>query len=143
MTVRQRERSGRKPKDSEDYQVGYGKPPRAHQFKKGQSGNPKGRPKGRKNDETLILEMLNEQLPYRENGEEKDGPAIKIVLKRLQMAAMEGNLKAIRIILDLAEQQGLFQGDADPQSQSRSADSPELLQLVNDIKEQLQIGDEE
>ena len=27
------------------YEVGYGKPPQQAQFKKGQSGNPKGRPK--------------------------------------------------------------------------------------------------
>jgi hypothetical protein len=29
-----------------EYKVGYGKPPRSGQFKRGNSGNPKGRPKG-------------------------------------------------------------------------------------------------
>ena len=32
-----------------NYEVGYGKPPEASKFKKGKSGNPKGRPKGARN----------------------------------------------------------------------------------------------
>lgn len=34
--------------EKKDYEVGYGKPPKRTRFKKGQSGNPKGRPKGAK-----------------------------------------------------------------------------------------------
>lgn len=33
-------------KSDDEYEVGYGKPPQRTQFKKGQTGNPKGRPKG-------------------------------------------------------------------------------------------------
>ena len=35
--------------DDEDYEVGYGKPPKDSRFKLGQSGNPNGRPKGSRN----------------------------------------------------------------------------------------------
>lgn len=39
------------------YEVGYGKPPEDTRFRKGQSGNPRGRPKGAKNK----LPALNEE----------------------------------------------------------------------------------
>ena len=47
---------------------GYGKPPKHTQFKPGQSGNPKGRPKGRRNLATEINEVLNATVPITENG---------------------------------------------------------------------------
>jgi len=39
-----------------DYQVGYGRPPKAGQFQPGKSGNPNGRPKGRPSLHEIILE---------------------------------------------------------------------------------------
>lgn len=38
-------------------------PPKEHQFKKGESGNPNGRPKGSKNISTIIKNLLDEQAP--------------------------------------------------------------------------------
>ena len=44
--------------DESDYEVGYGKPPQSTQFRKGRSGNPKGRPKTSKNIGTMLEEVF-------------------------------------------------------------------------------------
>src|SRR5260370_30614119 len=51
-----------------DYEVGYGKPPLHTRFKKGQSGNPRGRPRGAKNLTTLLIDALNQPVVVTENG---------------------------------------------------------------------------
>src|SRR4051794_35897587 len=45
-----------------DYEVGRGKPPKHSQFRKGQSGNPCGRPRGAKNFDTLLIKALDEKV---------------------------------------------------------------------------------
>ena len=59
------------PKTRRDYEVGYGTPPLHTRFQKGQSGNPKGRPRGRKNLSSLLNEALNGWVIVVENGRRK------------------------------------------------------------------------
>ena len=61
-----------------------------HKFKKGQSGNPKGRPKKLPGLDELLTEVLG------------DGDAMERVLRKLLSMAEKGNLRAIEIILDRA-----------------------------------------
>ena len=61
-------------------------------FKKGQSGNPKGRPKKLPEIDKLLADVL---------GEEKDGvTAAEAILKKLRAMAASGNLRAAEILLD-------------------------------------------
>ena len=53
-----------------DYEVGYKKPPKDSQFKKGESGNPKGRKKNTRNLKTDLTKILEKRISVRE-GERK------------------------------------------------------------------------
>ncbi|MEQ9190531.1 MAG: DUF5681 domain-containing protein [Alphaproteobacteria bacterium] len=68
---------------SSDYEVGYGKPPKEHQFKKGQSGNPKGKRKGSKNFKTDLQEELKELVVIKENGKPQKITKQRAYVKRV------------------------------------------------------------
>src|SRR6266446_3499787 len=66
-----------------DYEVGYGKPPLHTRFKKGQSGNPRRRPRGAKNLTTLLIDALNQPVVVTENGRRR-----KIAKRELGIAQL-------------------------------------------------------
>jgi hypothetical protein len=79
--------------------VGYGRPPQQHQFKPGQSGNPKGRPKGRKNEATMLKDLLYRKITIREGGRTRSVIVLKGILMRFLDAALKGDIKSAAFIL--------------------------------------------
>lgn len=70
-------------------------PPRAGQFKKGRSGNPKGRPKGSGNFKTDLLEVMGQTVIITENGQRRAVTGRKAVALRLLHQALQGDTKAL------------------------------------------------
>lgn len=104
---------------AEAYIVTRGKPPREHQFKKGQSGNPRGRPKGSQNFRTLLQRELDRQITATNNGREVRMTKREAMVKRLVGEALKGNLKALDAVLQhsgeaAASAQALPPMDTDP-----------------------------
>ncbi len=72
---------------------GYGKPPKANRFKKGQSGNPNGRPKNL-HKEPPYEAILGQQVTITENGIERQTTAEEAFLKALMKLGADGNVDA-------------------------------------------------
>ena len=90
-----------KEKDSDRYEVGYGKTPRGTRFQKGRSGNPNGRPKGVLNLATVLDRTLRELVVISENGQRKTITKMQAAVKQLVNQAASGELAALRQLMAL------------------------------------------
>lgn len=87
--------------EHEPYKVGYGRPPLHTQFRKGQSGNPKGRPRGAKSLNTLARERLIETIKIRTSrGEKKVSRMEALLMKTIEKAA-NGDARAFENLAKL------------------------------------------
>jgi hypothetical protein len=83
------------------YDIGYSKPPTHAQFVKGKSGNPKGRPKGRKAFKTVLANTMAEYVTVTENGQKKGMSRMEALAKHLVARALIANPAALRVLFPL------------------------------------------
>ncbi|MBS4001773.1 MAG: hypothetical protein KGZ91_00220 [Afipia sp.] len=83
-----------------DYTVGKGRPPVHTQFKPGQSGNPRGRPKGSPNLEAFMGEFLKKKFPVKEGGKVRYLFPHEIMIRQMAAKAMKGDQKAFLFFVD-------------------------------------------
>jgi len=88
----------------DDYEVGYGKPPKNTQFQKGVSGNPRGRPKKARDFDSQLLQESESLMTINENGRPRRISKHGIVIKQLMKLAMTGNILAARTYLGFYQQ---------------------------------------
>ena len=80
--------------------VGRGNPPQHTQFRKGISGNPKGRPKGSKNLSTLIMEAARDHVTATVGGRTRKISKIQATTMQLATKAAGGDHAAMGKLLD-------------------------------------------
>jgi Family of unknown function (DUF5681) len=123
-----------------EYKIGYGKPPKSGQFKRGQSGNPRGRPKGSLKLATDLAAELNEQITVREGGKSRRVSKQRALIKSLMAKALQGDVRAnaavlalyARVITDLPDDQDSVVDESELQILRQFA--PRLLQSTASVK---------
>ncbi len=86
-----------------DYEVGFGKPPKETQFKKGQSGNPRGRPKGSLNLMTSFHRALRETVTVVEHGQKRRVNKVDAVVMQMVNHAVQGQIPHLRLLLPILQ----------------------------------------
>jgi len=80
------------------YAVGRGKPPVDTRFKKGQSGNPSGRPKGAKSFSALLKRRLNRPTVVEEQGQQRTITMKEAIVEQLVQRALAGDIRMMEML---------------------------------------------
>ena len=99
-----------------DYAVGYKKPPQHGRFKKGISGNPRGRPRNTLNVAAIFEKTLKEKVTIEESGQTKTVTKMEAAVKHLVDKASLGDMNAFRILavfVQSSDDDAACQADAD------------------------------
>lgn len=97
---------GKTPDD--DYKVGHGRPPKETRWKKGQSGNPKGRPKADRTGPVDISAFLDEPVAMKINGKSRKIHPFEAMVWRMVQQMMKGEITPLIRLVELCEDHGLI-----------------------------------
>ena len=97
--------------DIPKHDVGYRKPPIESRFKPGTSGNPNGRPKGRRNLKLAAQEVFTSMVLVREGGRARRVSRLEALLLTTMERGLKGNDRAAQGVIKIALLLGLFNAE--------------------------------
>ena len=86
------------------YEVGYARPPAQHRFRKGHSGNPKGKIHGQRTLKAELAEELEARITVTENGKTRKMSKLSVIVKRMVADAAKGDARAREQLIRLVGQ---------------------------------------
>ena len=123
MSKQRRKNTASPDDEANHHNVGYGRPPREHQFPPGKSGNPRGRPKGSKSASAILFQVLNRKLRVRQDGKEKQITVLEAIIVKFADEALKANARAAHFLFNLTDPAS----KQDQNSNVTSADDQKIL----------------
>jgi hypothetical protein len=112
-----------------EYAANYRKPPVHTRFKKGQSGNPRGRPAA-KNLPALLAAALNEKMTVTENGKRRQITKREAVIAQLVNKSASAELRATKMLIDMLRD---IEKKAEPTAAAKSPFNPTDKEVVQQL----------
>lgn len=119
---------------ADQYEVGYKKPPKATQFAKGQSGNPSGRPKGKRNWATVLHSTLEQKVTITENAGQRKVSKLEAATMQLVNKAAAGDQNSIRLLLQLVPGMEAIINSTSATSLSNEQDKKVLAEMLQRLE---------
>jgi hypothetical protein len=110
-----------------DYEVGYCRPDPKVQFKPGNNANPKGRPRGSRNQKVLVKDIFLEPIPVREGNTTKKVAKIAAVLKQTINDALKGDHKSRLAAISLAQLLGILTPEPKEEIEENLAERDKMI----------------
>jgi uncharacterized 2Fe-2S/4Fe-4S cluster protein (DUF4445 family) len=111
------------------YEVGYGKPPKANQFRKGRTGNPRGKRQGEENTISAFKRIVSERVKINDGEKVRTITLAEAVILKNYNAALQKNPFAMSNIFRLAEASGEFVDRTDAKQVGRPIAVPEKVTM--------------
>jgi hypothetical protein len=115
------------------YEVGYGKPPRANQFRKGRTGNPRGKKRGEENLISVFKRIVSKRVKINDGEKVCTIPLAEAVVLKNYQAALQRNPFALSNIYRMAETAGEFVDVTDAKQVGRPIIMPEKVKTTEEF----------
>ena len=121
---------------SDDDRVGYGRPPLHSRFRKGRSGNPSGRPRG-KGLRRLLQEALDETVVLQIGGKRRRVSKAEVVISALVERSAQGDWHSARLLFDLMQKlEPKGRRDAEPDPSEAEGARDRLIGILDRLAEE-------
>jgi len=120
-----------------NYAIGYGKPPVGRRFRKGRSGNPRGR-RGKNTLSALLVAALDEPVDVTSGGKRRRITKREAIVTQMVDKSAAADLRATKMLIDMLKEAEAKAGAASPEPAKLTAPDREVVdQFVARLRRQI------